>query len=195
MLSKKTLSTVLVLFTLVVSFGCGGGTSGTTTTSLADPETEAYLVYSAVFRAKYLNANVEQIVIQDQTGLPDWENDMKRLDHIQEAFAVERDILDDFSAQNKSPRSLKDDFDFSVEVVLVGQEELQRTDWETFYDTYPTSPGWVELSAVGFSSDMSQALVYVGNPTYYLAGAGFVYLLERQNGTWVVVNEVMMWVS
>jgi hypothetical protein len=202
-MSRRIIALVLFLFIMVVGFGCRAFTPGATPKPLPDPEVETYRVYSALIEARYVaNTNVERIVIQDQTSLFGSDDLEARLKDVQQAFKLKRDILDSFKAQNQTAQPLIDSFKLSVEVVLVSQDELQKMfadpqkdGWETFYEQYPNSQGRMELSGVGFNKDMTQALVYVGNMSYSLAGAGYYYLLENQDGTWVVINETMVWIS
>ena len=200
-MSKRIVSLVS-LFIISVALGCQAITPGATPSPQPDLEAETYRVYSALIEARYLNANVQRIVIQDETSLFISDDLDVRLKDIKQAFKLKQDILNGFKAQNQTPEPLKNAFNLSVEVILVSQDEFQqifnnpqKDGWETFYELYPNSQGRMELSGVGFNKDMTQALVYAGNMSYALAGAGYFYLLENQDGTWVVVNETMVWIS
>jgi len=48
---------------------------------------------------------------------------------------------------------------------------------------------------VGFNTENDKALVYVGNSEGGLAGAGYYILLVKENGAWVIKEEVMTWIS
>ena len=67
--------------------------------------------------------------------------------------------------------------------------------WEEFYRRYPDSPGITTLSRVGFNRERTEALVYMGAQLHYLAGAGNLYRLEKQDGVWKIVEKVMLWIS
>jgi len=60
---------------------------------------------------------------------------------------------------------------------------------------YPNSQGTMTLSGVGFNRNINQALVYVGNPEGFLAGAGYYVLLVKEKGTWVIKQKLMTWIS
>ena len=60
---------------------------------------------------------------------------------------------------------------------------------------YPTASVWVTVSAVGFSPDGAQALLWA---TYHRGGedmSGHFYLLERIGREWVIVEDVEAWIS
>jgi len=38
-------------------------------------------------------------------------------------------------------------------------------------------------------------LVYVGTLSHWLAGAGYIVLLKKVNGAWIVDQQVMTWIS
>jgi hypothetical protein len=42
---------------------------------------------------------------------------------------------------------------------------------------------------------MDQALVYAGNQSHWLAGAGYFYLLSKKDGVWVIQADTMVWIS
>lgn len=42
---------------------------------------------------------------------------------------------------------------------------------------------------------MTKALVYVGNQYHWLAGTGYYYFLEKVDGAWQIINELMIWIS
>ena len=52
---------------------------------------------------------------------------------------------------------------------------------------------WV--SEPGFNEEGTQALVHVNRYWRDLAGRGWVYLLEKKDGRWVVVARASYWIS
>jgi hypothetical protein len=70
-----------------------------------------------------------------------------------------------------------------------------RDGWQLFYEQYPDAPGITTLSRVSFNNTFDQALVYVGTLSHWLAGAGYYVLLKKDNGAWVVDQQVMSWIS
>ena len=67
--------------------------------------------------------------------------------------------------------------------------------WESVLRGPPECTVVVTLSAPGFSSDGSQALLGMGAGSGSLEGNGGLYLLERQGGGWVVSVALSLWVS
>lgn len=66
--------------------------------------------------------------------------------------------------------------------------------WKAFREVHGRTPIWT-FSRVGFSADLSQAMVYVGWQSDWLAGAGTIYILDREGEEWRVLYEIPMWVS
>lgn len=56
--------------------------------------------------------------------------------------------------------------------------------WKGFYEKYPDSGGYNEVSAVGFNKDKNVAVVYVAHSCGGLCGGGSFHLLEKKDGKW-----------
>lgn len=67
--------------------------------------------------------------------------------------------------------------------------------WTRFYERFPASPGFVDFSRVGFGRDGTQALVYMGQLRDGLWGDGGLFLLERRETGWTVVDSATLWES
>jgi hypothetical protein len=65
---------------------------------------------------------------------------------------------------------------------------IQTAGWEGFYQRYPDSGGWIELSAVGFNVDKTVAVVYMGHHCGPLCGSGGFHVLEKKDGKWVALG-------
>ena len=95
--------------------------------------------------------------------------------------------------------------DFPLKVVLYSQdyiEELRRvkgkpSGWDLFYPKYPQAGGMTTISRPGFSKDGDLAIIYVGRHSNYLAGSGRLWVLQKQDGQWVVQPGLIgpMWMS
>jgi len=62
----------------------------------------------------------------------------------------------------------------------------------------PGSGGYVEMSAVGFNSDKTLALLYAGHSCGGLCGGGTYHLLKKADGKWTEINwpgTTCTWVS
>ncbi len=180
---------------LVLLAGCGS------TPVPADPDAEEYAVYRAVIEAMYL-PGPKQVVIRERTS-PDIGGDVgEALQRVAEKMArVQPATLESYRDRNGQRMPLADRFGLAVPVVLLGEQEMSAIfqgtggGWDEFYRRFPGAQGTMELSRVGFNTDMTQALVYVGNQSHYLAGAGFYVLLARENGVWTIQESVMAWIS
>lgn len=53
----------------------------------------------------------------------------------------------------------------------------------------------IEVSRVGFSSDGKQAVAYVGRMDAPLHGHGYYNVLSKENGKWIVVGVVLIWIA
>jgi len=102
--------------------------------------------------------------------------------------------------RNESPSQLSPDMQLGAEYVLLSAEEQQNIfsqpdGWDAFYQKYPGSGGYTAFSRVGFNATLDQALIYVGNVGGLLMGAGFYYLLEKKDGEWRLMEQIMVWIS
>jgi hypothetical protein len=72
-------------------------------------------------------------------------------------------------------------------------------EWAGFYERYPGSNGYAELSAVGFDDAKRRAMVYVAHHCGMLCAGGRNHLLEKVDGEWREVegSEVVgcQWIS
>ena len=91
-------------------------------------------------------------------------------------------------------------FDVTVKVMLISRRETREIFWKgedyfEFYAKYPYSQGSTIFSRVAFNSEKTQALIYVGNMVGYDNGVGYYALLTQEDGTWVILGEIVIWVS
>ncbi len=176
-------------------------TPPTPTTALNRAEAD-YAIYAGLIAGMYKLDTLDRLVIQDQTGMGVSSTEPSQLQSIRDSLPeVSQALLDDFAAQNAQPVTLQDRFNLSVNVVLIGQDEVSRlfgqsgSGWDEFYKRYPNSQGLMTLSRVGFNAQGDRALVYIGNQSHYLAGAGYAVVLGLKDGQWTILNQVMLWIS
>jgi hypothetical protein len=67
--------------------------------------------------------------------------------------------------------------------------------WARFYKEHPNASGYWDFSAGGYSENGLEALVYIGHHCGGRCGTGNLVLLSKENGTWVVKNRLMLWIS
>jgi hypothetical protein len=101
--------------------------------------------------------------------------------------------------RNETPGQLSPDMQLGVDYVLLSEEELaeitSQQNWhEIMADKYG-SMGYTVFSRVGFNTSLDQAVLYVGDVQGPLMGAGYYYMLEKENGEWKLTGEIMVWIS
>ena len=171
------------------------------TASAPQMDAEEQSVYAAVIQKLYAAPNY---VIMDTTatGLMGTQDMSSTLDHVllnMHNYALE--TADSFRARNDAAYPLRPDMVIGAGYVLLSQNNKtqlfnQNQDgWQLFYEKYPDTPGITSLSRVGFNYTLDQALVYAGTQSQWLAGAGYYLLLKKVNGTWIVDQQVMTWIS
>lgn len=182
-------------------------TSTLETTPYSAPEAEEYAVYSALIQAVFIDPykdadRPELIVIDDETSLgPTGPTLAETLKFVQvDLPGLTDEVVQDFAARNQQTYPLEPLLTLSVKNVLISQEELNtifknQDGWDIFYSKFPNSQGRMTLSCVGFNPEKDMALVYVGNQSYWLAGAGFYVLLEKVAGQWIVKSKTITWIS
>jgi hypothetical protein len=67
--------------------------------------------------------------------------------------------------------------------------------WELLRAQFPDVSGILEFAAPVYSSDGTSALVYFWTGCGDLWASGFVYVLEKANGTWKVVRTFSPWIA
>jgi hypothetical protein len=89
--------------------------------------------------------------------------------------------------------------DLGVGYVLLSSDEmsnifLQPDGWDVFHQKYSRA-GYQVFSRVGFNNTLDQAVIYVGQMAGPLMGSGNYYLLEKENGEWILKEQIMVWIS
>jgi hypothetical protein len=104
-----------------------------------------------------------------------------------------------FMAANQAPRSLAGvsfPSGFALAPSLGGRRmDDQEAYWNTFFERYPRSNGWIHVSAIGYSSDLSRAVVYVSHQCPGLCGSGDMLILRRDGPAWRVEQLIPVWIS
>jgi hypothetical protein len=164
---------------------------------------EDYAVYSSVFLDMNKggnSTNKTELIISDLTvsGDDDFLASQKVQRLVKEASD---DTVANFNARRKSTCHLKPQLSGAISYRVVSQEDLakaftkDRGGWESFYKEYPRTTGIVHLSAVGYNTGETEALVYVDNNCGGLCGGGYLVFLANQNGHWEVKHHSQVWLS
>ncbi len=141
------------------------------------------------------------VILQDTATEIPTDDPQQTIDYIKSGLKrLSDETLDNYMARNEKPGQLSPDMQLGVDYVLLSTDELSKIssqpDWpEVMAEKYSGSGGYVIFSRVGFNAALDQALVYVGDVAGPLMGAGFYYLLEKRNGEWVMIEQIMVWIS
>jgi len=149
---------------------------------------EAYEVYSAILPSEWLlRTGAKTVFIQNETkgfGMC-----LRPENEWQERVGP---AISDYVRSNAKPSLLQRRIKVEVPYQLIIADELSSTNstagWEGFFQRYPDSRGWIELSAVGFNVNKTVAVVYMGHHCGPLCGGGGFHVLEKKDGKWVALN-------
>lgn len=171
---------------------------------ITDPD--AYSVYRAVIPHEWpvRVANAKRLVIAREAATYD-----QCLPTGPPMGAEWRPVLENYKAENEGVRHLLADRDLGIPYIVQPLEELNafftppagnfERGWSNFYRRYPDSGGYMEVSAVGFNTTKTRALVYVSHHCGGLCGGGSHHLLEKGDGGWQRANlkdvKMCIWMS
>jgi hypothetical protein len=187
---------LMLLILLLCS--CSPGTSGSTVTPPPSIEAEEYAVYSALIQQNPIGYNLGAfIVVQEQTvaDLDMFERTLENVDKLPSS------LVDSYRSRNAASYTLTLNLDVEQDYVLMPQEEFDKilgrkgARWTDFEARYPGGSGMIVFSRVGFNADGDEALVSMGYRCGDLCGAGGLYLLVKEEGTWKVQDTLMVWQS
>ncbi len=158
---------------------------------------EAYQVYAAVLQGTRPTLKGKPlIIIRETVSIAGIYLVKEYCDpHLQQLPA---DLLEDFNRKNKTQMLISRKIPIDLPYDLVSQDELidisQKSTrdplafWREFYQRYPNSGGYTSVSAVGFNSAKTQALVYVAHRCGGTCGSGGYVFLQKRNGQWAGKN-------
>lgn len=113
-------------------------------------------------------------------------------------------IIKDFILKNTKKYSLENRFSPSLRIVFISKQERSEIfsatkafgeGWSEFSKKYPHSKGFIQFSRVGFNTDRDQAIVYCGESTGSLSGAGHIVLLVKEKNKWILTTELRLWIA
>src|SRR5690348_16266435 len=146
---------------------------------------EAYEVYSAILplESPLRNAHAKRLIIQNETK--GFEMCLRPEEEWQEKIGP---AISDYVRSNAKTSLLQPRIQVGVPYHLIAADELttaiQTGGWEGFYQRYPDSGGWMELSAVVFNVKKTVAVVYMGHHCGPLCGGGAFHVIEKKDGKW-----------
>ena len=196
MMPTRFLRNILILFLIPASLACSLFTSAPTP-SQADIEKEEQAVYALFVR----DSQGPAVILQNTSTSTVEEDPKQMIDNLEGGLSgISNDTIESFVERNAQPSQLSPDMQLGKDHILLSQEELaeisSQGNWhEVLQERYPGSNGYLIFSRVGFNRTLDQAVVYVGEVAGPLMGAGYYYLLEKQNGEWTIKQEIMVWIS
>jgi len=177
---------------------CSPGLSRATVTPSPNIEAEEYAVYSALVQQNPIGYNLgSSIVIREQTvsGADMFERTLENVHRLPSS------LVDSYRSRNAASYTLSPNLDVEQDYVLMPEEDWDKifgpggAMWTRFQARYPEASGMVTFSRVGFNADGDEALTLVGYRCGDLCGAGGLYLLVKEDGSWKVQEELMAWQS
>ncbi len=167
------------------------------TPSAADVEKEEQAVYSFFLD----DSDGPALILQETSSNISELTPQEMREQIKGSFkTVSKDTIDSYLVRNQGTTQLSPTMDLGVEYILVTSDQLseitRQPNWgELLTEKYPGSHGYTIFSRIGFNNTLDQAVVYVGGVKGPMMGAGYYYLMEKQNGEWVIKEQVMVWIS
>ena len=195
-MSTAFFRTALILFLIPTTLACSLFTS-TPAPSQADLERAEQAVYAVFVRG----GKGPALILENTSTSTLEENPQQMIDNIKDGLpGISKDTIDSYVERNAQSTQLSPNMQLGVDYVLLSEEELREIssqgNWnEILQEKYPGSNGYLIFSRVGFNHTLDQAVVYVGNVAGPLMGAGYYYLLEKEDGEWTVKEQIMVWIS
>lgn len=160
---------------------------------------EEYQIINAVLRSRFRGADYLHL-----TGCTfaytDFFSYQYRLD--EGGIVYDSLMLDDFILNNETPLCMCDSFLIDI-AVTVDRSELDSIwmnyqypyDWQEYYSRYPESNGIIEVSRPGLSPDGQMAVMKLGYQYSGDGGNGYLAILIKVNGQWIVRWWFDTWIS
>jgi len=161
---------------------------------------EEYEIYSTIIKQRYVQPNTKLLIIEERTFRYDFAADDEepwREKH--KGVTIDRSAIEDYEAKNSSKWLLnKAMFKLPIKLNLITDLDLKaifhghwgELEWIDYYRKYPDSTGFVMLSRIGFNTERTQGLLYIGSRCGPGCGEIHFLLLEKANGTWTTKKEL-----
>jgi hypothetical protein len=149
-------------------------------------DADAYEVYSTIIPSEWplLVAHSKTLVITSST-----KGYKMCLSPEQESAEIIGPAISDYVRLNEKTWLLQQKFSLERPYRMLSSDEskaiFKEGGWEDFYRQYPDSGGMIELSAVGFNTDKTVAVVYMGHSCGMLCGGGGFHVLQKKDGKWI----------
>jgi hypothetical protein len=172
-------------------------TRGPTITPPPVIEAEEYAVYSAMIEQNPVGYDLgSTILIRQQTV-----SDLDMFERTPQVRPLPAQLEDSYRSRNAASYTLEPHLDMELDYTLVPEKEFKEifgrggSAWARLQEKYPEARGVVSFSRVGFGAMEDEALVLMGFSCGDLCGAGGLYLLVKEEGTWQVQETLLVWIS
>lgn len=164
--------------------------------SAADVEKEEQAVYAALLKGG--NPDLILVILPDTVSGFSNSDSQEKLDNIKSGLAgLSNETWVSFMQRNQQSSLLSAEMNLGVEYVLPSEFTFDW-DWEAFYEKYHTL-SFLQLSRVGFNNSLNQAMVYsvfvggmpMSDGYYQYMSDSHFYMLEKQNGQWVIAEKFL----
>ena len=196
MRSQLLFKKISVLLLALNVLACSVLTPAAATPSATEIEREEQAVYSF-----FVHGQSTALILEDTSTSISNDDPQKTVDYIKSGLkGVSSEALDNFLERNRQPGQLSPTMNLGVNYVLLTREDLSkisgRPNWgELLSGEYPGTYGYVIFSRVGFNHTLDLAVIYVGSVGGPLMGVGYYNLMEKQNGQWILKDQLMAWIS
>src|SRR2546423_35512 len=148
-------------------------------------DTDAYEIYATLLPLQWAvtEAHTKKMIIRAETASSEM-----CLKPEGESVAVVGPAIANFLEVNKQTWLLEKTIPMEQRYDFIFDNELDAIfasgpgGWKGFYEKYPDSGGYNEVSAVGFNKDKTVAIVYVAHSCGGLCGGGSFHVLEKEEG-------------
>lgn len=187
----------LVLLTLLLC-SCSAGTPAPTETPPPTIEAEEYAVYSALIEQNPIGYDLGTFIVVRGHTVSDPDNFERTME---EGPRLPHKLMDSYRSRNATSYTLDPNLDLVKDYAVMTREECDGIFprggalWDRFQASYPDAGGMVMFSRVGFGAGEDTALVEMGFRCGDLCAAGGLYLLAKEEGSWVVQQELMSWMA
>jgi len=161
---------------------------------------EEYEIYSSLIKQIYILPETKLIIVEERTFRYDFgnQNDEPWREK-KKGVSIDESAVENYEARNGQQWLLnKASFKLPVKANLITDLDLKAIfhgtwgdlEWINYYRRFPDSRGFVMVSRVGFNTQHTQALLYVGSRCGPGCGDIHFLLLEKTNDTWTTKKEI-----
>jgi hypothetical protein len=161
---------------------------------------EEYEIYTSLIKQLYVRPDTKLLIIEERTFRYDFGGgDDEPWREKKKGVTIDESAADDYEIKNGSKWLFnKNAFKLPAKTILITDDDLRTIfhgkwgdlEWINFYRRFPDSRGFIMFSRIGFNTDRTQALVYVGSRCGPRCGDIYFLLLEKLNGAWTTKKEL-----